>query len=91
MKTYSVLRKVIGDQELVMELDDGATLEDLAAFFTKSYREKFRKETGSDLERSLSRNFNIYVNGRLVHPANYPQTRLEDGDEVVFMQPIGGG
>lgn len=91
LKTYSVLRGVIGKPELVMEIDDGSTIEDLFSFLIERSGEEFERETGSDLKGSLGRNFNVYLGGRLVYPAEYPQTKLQDEDEVIIMRPIGGG
>jgi len=82
---------VIGKPDLVTEIDDASTLQDLISVLAKSFGEEFKRETGSDLKRSLGHDFNVYLKGKLIYPAEYAKTILQDEDEVVIMQPIGGG
>jgi molybdopterin converting factor small subunit len=74
---FARLRELLGFGARELELDDGATLDDVWARLARDAR-------GLDALRSSSR---LAHNGALASGA----TRLREGDEVALLPPVGGG
>lgn len=91
ISVFSILRKVMGKESFHMDLREGATLEDLIEELSKIHGEAFRREVGRDMMESLKKGFNIFVNGKIRDAFKEKDLGLKDGDEILIVQPIGGG
>ena len=91
VSVVSILRKVVGEGTFYMELEDNSTLEALVKELAMIYGEAFKEEVGKDMAEALKRYFNIFVNGRIRDISKGKDFELKEGDEVLIVQPVGGG
>ena len=73
-----------------VELPDGATVGDLLKVLDERFNPNISKTLLND-DSGLREGYNILVNGRSVDFKKGLETKLNDGDEVVLLPPIGGG
>ena len=64
-------------REMEIEIAEGTTVEDLISMLASEY----------PVLRSHTRFINASLNGAYVGM----QTRLSDGDEIIYLPPVGGG
>jgi molybdopterin converting factor subunit 1 len=74
---FATYRDLVGEQELAVELDDGATVADLVA----ALRARGRPFDGLPTEPAVAVN-RTYAS---------LSERLDVGDEVAFIPPVAGG
>lgn len=91
ISVFSILRKIVGKKSFYMDLRDGSTLRELIKELSRRYGEAFKEEMSRDMEESLTRLFNILVNGKSRNPSREGDLRLRNGDEILIVQPVGGG
>lgn len=91
VRVYSTLRRVVGSNSISIELEKGATLQDFINEFSAKYGEAFQEHTKRDLNHALKRRFNIFVNRQSIRLAEHLNLELKDDDEIVILQPVGGG
>lgn len=77
VKLFARLREVVGNGQLVRELEEGATLDDLLQELYAQF---------PDLRELATRTF-IALNHQLATPSS----PLHDGDEVALFPPVSGG
>ena len=77
VRFFAAPREALGISELVLRLAEGATVTDLIAYLVERY----------PLLRAYTHFMNVAVNRTYVSM----QTRLQDGDEVACLPPVGGG
>jgi molybdopterin synthase sulfur carrier subunit len=77
IRYFASLRETVGKSEEILILHDGATVADVRALLVERY-----PRLQPILERSLSAVNRSYV---------LKETVLHDGDELVFIPPMGGG
>lgn len=78
VRAFARMRELLGETEFDLELRDGATLVD----FWEALRARNRKV---DSLASVTR---IARNG---HVAALLDERVDDGDEIALLPPVGGG
>lgn len=89
VRYLATLYDLMGTMKDVLEVPDGSTVMDLIKAIDERYGGRLSKEI-LDGER-LKDEYNVLVNGRSVEYLAGLGTRLKDGDEVVFLPPVGGG
>jgi molybdopterin synthase sulfur carrier subunit len=77
IRYFASLREIVGQNEETLTLHDGATVTDVRALLLTRY-----PRLQPIMERSLCAVNRSYVPG---------ETILRDGDELVFIPPMGGG
>lgn len=77
MRYFASLREIVGLREEVLSIPEGTTVGSARALLLERY---------PGLESALARAV-CAVNQQYVTP----ETALKDGDEVVFIPPVGGG
>jgi MoaD family protein len=90
IKFIGALRHISGKTQLTINYEDGMSLKQLVA---KILQEAPRQDrTLSDQQPNDSRlNALILVNGREISVLNGLETKLNDGDEIVFVPVVHGG
>jgi len=91
VRVYSVLREVFGASSASIRIEEHATLADLIAELSMNYGEAFKEKTGRILTDALSTRFNLFLNGKKVELPRDWRLQLGDEDELVILQPVGGG
>ena len=77
VRFFAILRERAGTAEVIKEMRDGSTVADLWQALQQDYHTL--NVTGVRLLYAVNQN---YVN---------PDSKLTDGDEVVFIPPVSGG
>jgi len=77
IRYFASFREISGQNEEILTLDDGATITDVRALLLARY-----PRLRAVMERSVCAVNRGYV---------APETVLHEGDEVVFIPPMGGG
>ncbi|HOB87288.1 MAG TPA: MoaD/ThiS family protein [Bacillota bacterium] len=87
VKFLSLLGRLCGEREVVLELERGATLGMLLAVLAERYPlgDYLHADSSS---RSL---LQAVINGKPSHNTGGPETVLEDGDQIVLYLTVGGG
>ena len=91
VRVYSTLRRVVGSSSFSIKLEEGATLQDFMNEFSTKYGEAFQERTKRDLNHALKRRFNIFVNRQSTRLPEHLNLELKNDDEIVILQPVGGG
>lgn len=76
---------MVGVRQKVVELAEGATVRDVVDLIAREHGESFRKEL-DNLEGTR-----IMVGDREYFPDEVMDTKLREGDSVIFLPPIFGG
>ncbi len=89
VKFLASLSELTGVLKTEVEVPDGVTVRKLIDILTERYVRL--KEELLDEKGDLRPMYNILVNGRAIEWLGGLETRLKDGDEVVFIPPAAGG
>jgi molybdopterin synthase sulfur carrier subunit len=90
LKFLGALRHSSGKETLSLDCESGASILDLVEAVTKKKPELRRSLLDEQLE-SPKPNALILVNGREISVLNGLETKVKDGDEVVFVPVVHGG
>ena len=88
VKLLRPFSEIVGEKELELEFDDG-TISDLLELMVDKYS-KLKDEFYTKEDR-VSEYVCIFVNDKPLSALNGVDTRLKDGDEVLFFIPVSGG
>jgi molybdopterin converting factor subunit 1 len=77
MRYFAALREITGLHEETLDMAEGATVADMRAHLLERY-----PALAGALARAVSAVNHQYVT---------PETTLTEGDELVFIPPVGGG
>lgn len=90
IKFIGALRHLSGKTEFTVTFQEGISIKELVDRITQELLEL--KHTFSDQELNASRsNSLVLVNGREISVLNGYETKLSDGDEIVFVPVVHGG
>jgi molybdopterin synthase sulfur carrier subunit len=90
VKFIGALRHISGKTKFSVAFQDGISLKELIGKISQEMPEL--KKTFSDQELNDSKsNSLILVNGREISVLNGYETKLRDGDEIVFVPVVHGG
>ncbi|MEM3572019.1 MAG: ubiquitin-like small modifier protein 1 [Candidatus Bathyarchaeia archaeon] len=91
IKFFASLREIAGKKEEVLNLDDGSLVEDLIKILIDKYGPEFKYYVYDEKKSSLKQDIQFLLNGRNVLTLNGLKTKLQDGDQVAILPPVGGG
>ncbi|MCL4429589.1 MAG: MoaD/ThiS family protein [Chloroflexi bacterium] len=90
VKFIGALRHLSGKTQFTVNYQEGISIKKLVESISQEFPEL--KRTFSDQELNDSRsNSLILVNGREISVLNGYETKLSDGDEIVFVPVVHGG
>jgi sulfur-carrier protein len=90
IKFIGALRHLSGKTQFTITFQEDITIKELVIEITQELPEL--KHTFSDQELNDSRsNSLVLVNGREISVLNGYETKLKDGDEIVFVPVVHGG
>jgi len=89
LKFIGALRQVSGKTQLTVSFQEGMSLKGLVTKISQEMP-SLQKMLSDQLENSRS-NALVLVNGREISVLNGLETKLNDGDEIVFIPVVHGG
>ncbi|MEM2092916.1 MAG: MoaD/ThiS family protein [Candidatus Bathyarchaeia archaeon] len=86
------IKRVIGSEgKEVIEMPEGALLEDLLMMLSEKYGEAFKVAVYAPGDSDLKQSYIATVNGYLINQLNGLKTKLKDGDNVILTSVVSGG
>ena len=74
-----------------VELKDNASMRDLLNLLAEKHGETFTTQVYDPKDADLKPYYIVSVNGLLTNQLNDMETKLKDGDRVIFMPVVSGG
>ena len=90
IKFIGALRHISGKTQLTINFQENTSLKELLSNLSQEFPLLEKTFTDQQLNDSRS-NALILVNGREISVLNGLETRLNDGDEIVFVPVVHGG
>ena len=90
MKFIGALRQISGKKQLSVNFQEGMSLKSLVAEMSQEMPQLQKIFSDQQLNDSRS-NALVLVNGREISVLNGLETKLNDGDEIVFIPVVHGG
>ncbi|TRO56498.1 MoaD/ThiS family protein [Candidatus Bathyarchaeota archaeon] len=90
IRYLSVIREITGTREEVIEVDNGATVEDVLKMLSKKYGKSFDRmiRSGRDI-RGLQ--IIYFIDGKNIANLDGFKTAVNDESELVIIPPVAGG
>lgn len=90
IRYLSVIREITGTREEVIEVDNGATVEDILKILSKKYGKAFHRmiRSGRDI-RGLQ--IIYFVDGKNIANIDGFKTLVHNQSELVIIPPVAGG
>ena len=85
------LKEIAGESELVVNMEDRSSLQDLVGVLTEKYGQGLKKRYNLHAGVSFSQHFLISVNNKIVSAPNLASVQLKAGDTVEALEPVVGG
>lgn len=90
IKFIGALRHISGKTQLTINYQEGISLKDLVAKLSQEMP-PLEKTFGDQQLNDARSNALVLVNGREISVLNGLETKLSDGDEIVFVPVVHGG
>ena len=88
IKSFAMIREILGDEEIYMDIEKGMNIFDLLKQLTNMY---------SDLSMILfddnvwNQNFVILIDDEVISPKEFKIRTLDNGNKMIILPPSGGG
>lgn len=88
IKSFAMIREILGDEEIYMDIEKGMNLFDVLKSLTNMY---------SDLSMILfddnvwNRNFVILIDDEVISPKEFKIRTFDNGNKMIILPPSGGG
>jgi MoaD family protein len=90
VKTFSVIRDVLGKDVVEIDVDNPATVSEVFRVLLRTYGEPFREKIW-DPETGEIAPFLIRLNDEMISSKHDIHQQIKEGDELAIIFPIGGG
>ncbi len=90
VKTFSVIREVLGAETVEVEVKDPATVGALFDELLRRYSRRFKERLWDPGSGEIAP-FLIRLNDDMVRSTADMDRKIKDGDELALIFPIGGG
>jgi sulfur-carrier protein len=90
VKFVGALRHLSGKTELTINYQEGASVKDVVDNISQEFPQLKHTFCDSDLNDARANSL-VLVNGREISILNGYQTKVSDGDELVFVPVVHGG
>lgn len=90
VKFFTSLRELTGKSQEEMRVPSAITVEELFKRLSKKYGQQFT-EYVYDEKGNVRSYLQFLINGRSITTLQGFETRLEEGDRVAIIPPVGGG
>jgi molybdopterin synthase sulfur carrier subunit len=89
--TILTLKKVLGQRELEVSIQEGSTVRDLLSWMVEQWGDGLSPHCFSQGSDQLLPHIRLLVNGQDIQFLNGAATILRDGDEVTLLPMLTGG
>ena len=90
VKFFTTLREIVGKKEEQVELSRPITVETLLKQLSKTYGNEFVDYVFDDLG-NVREHLQFLVNGKSITTIHGFKTKLNNGDQIAILPPVGGG
>ena len=90
VKTFSVIRDVLGSDVVEIEVDDPATIGGLFDTLYCQYGQAFKQKVWDPNTGKIAP-FSIKLNETIINSTSDMDAKIKNGDEIALIFPIGGG
>ena len=90
VKTFSVIRDVLGSEVISIEVHEPATIGQLFKTLLCQYGQPFKEKVWDSNTGEIAP-FLIRLNKRIIRTTSDMDKKIRDGDEIALIFPIGGG
>jgi len=90
VKFFTALREIVGKKEEVFEFSKGTTIREALKHLSETYGEAFKEYIYNEKGRIRS-HLQFLINGKSITTLKGFETKLEDGDKIAIIPPVGGG
>ncbi|HHW04225.1 MAG TPA: MoaD/ThiS family protein [Thermoanaerobacterales bacterium] len=94
VKAIMDIADLFGCNEQVVSLPEGSKLSDLLDALGRKYGQAFAEilsKIYKNEKEKHNRDLHLFLNGRNIVFLEGLETKLNDGDELFFLSPVGGG
>lgn len=91
IKAILNLAAVLGGYEQLISLPEGSLVSDLLVVLEEKYGRAFNELLHKNGNKTEAFKVQLLVNGRNISNLDGLETEFNDGDELFFLPPIGGG
>ena len=90
VKFFTALREIVGKKEEEFEFSKGTTIREGLKHLSETYGQAFKEYIYNEKGRIRS-HLQFLINGKSITTLKGFETKLEDGDKVAIIPPVGGG
>jgi len=90
VKFFTALREVVGKKEEEFEFSRGTTIKELLKHLSESYGQAFKEYIYNDRGR-VKGHLEFLINGKSITTMKGFETKLNEGDKIAIIPPVGGG
>ena len=90
VKFFTTLREITGKKEEQVEFSKAATVASLLKQLSKKYGKEFSDYVYDELG-DVRGHLQILINGRSITTMQGFKTKLNNGDQIAILPPVGGG
>ena len=90
IKFFTALREIAGKKEEVFEFSRGTTIKELLKHLSENYGQAFKEYIYNEKGRVKS-HLEFLINGKSITTLKGFETKLNDGDKIAIIPPVGGG
>lgn len=90
IKFFANVREAVGKESIEIDVDDHEVLENILHYLCGKFGERLRKIIFND-DGLVAENLMVFVNGENIVAKEGLKTKVNDGDQLIFLTPIAGG
>jgi len=90
VKFFTTLREIVGKREEQIEFSRAVTVEELLKQLSQKYGEGFRDYVYNE-EGEVRSHLQFLINGQSTSTLQGFKTKLNEGDQIAILPPVGGG
>lgn len=91
VKFFAALREITGIKEGDIEMQEGATVENLLTKLTQKFGPQFKNYVFDEKTGTFKGYLQLLMDGKNISQKEGLKTRLNDGAQFAIVPPVGGG
>lgn len=90
VQAYATLRDILGSRNLEVSTP-ARTIGELVDFLSERYGSSFKEKLIDSRTNTLKGSYRVLVNGCDIESLSRLETKIREGDKILFFPPVGGG